>query len=780
MTHRPTSAPSALSPAVIDPRLVPRRGVDSFWELATDLFAICGADGMLYALNPAWERLLGWSREDLTAQPFTAFVHPDDFEATVDVLARTDIAGARVDELVNRWRRPDGSYCTLAWSGASDGDVWCVVGRDVTGHAQERTLLREAQRIVGLTNWEWHLDSDVVTTNFVARVLVGDEAVAPFGLDGILARVAPEDRKAVLTGLDALRAGTLASTRLEHRVIAPSGELRWLDSRCRLLRDPDGRPAVVRGTSQDITERVIAREQLESASDFWQGTMDSLDAHVAVLDPDGQIVAVNQAWRRFEEENGACNGTIGENYLALGRSDGPHASGVRARAGVLALLEGEGERFSMEYAARGTGGERWFALTATRFSGPGPVSVVVAHHDITERRVMEEQALNARNHLAAVTDSMGEGLLVLDSAGRVTLMNEAAEEMLGWTLSGLRGRVLHDLVHYRRPDGSPQPAAASTILQTLELRATIRAEDEIFMRRDGTELPTSYTAAPLVTTQGLEGCVIVFTDATVRQAEQRELRRKLDALSWAGRVQDALREERFVLYAQPILDLATDEVVQHELLLRMREPSGEIVGPGSYLQIAEEHNLIGDIDRWVIRRAARLAARGLPVELNVSGGSISDPELITHIEACLRETGADPGLMVFEITETALVSDEEAGRHFVQRVHELGCKLALDDFGTGYGGFTYLKQLPVDYLKIDIEFVRDLRTSEASLHVVEAVVNLARGFGMLTVAEGVEDAETLSLLKTLGVDYAQGYHIARPGPLEDAFTDDTLRSSARS
>jgi PAS domain S-box-containing protein len=898
MTDPRATASSPSSTTVADPRAMQRREVDSFWELATDLFAIFGADGLLYALNPAWERLLGWSREDLGAQPVTAFVHPDDFEATVDVLARTHIAGGRIDEFQNRWRRPDGTYRTMSWSGSSDGDVWCVVGRDITGQAQERTLLREAQRIVELTNWEWHLATDVVTTAFVTDVLVGDEPIPPFGLDGILERVAPEDRDAVLTGLDALRSGALTSARLEHRVLTPSGSVRWLDSRCRLLRDDDGTPAIVRGTSQDITERVLAREQLEGASDFWQGTMDSLDAHVAVLDPNGDIVAVNRAWRRFEEENGASNGTIGENYLALGPGDGPLADGARARAGVTALLQGEGERFSMEYAVRGTGGERWFTLTATRFSGRGPVSVVVAHHDITERRIMEEEALkqaalldeidvavvatdsagnvthwnrgaevlygysgaeatgrrtseliiaddapsgiaiiddlrshgrwegridmrrkdgtifpahvrdklvvgadgeasgmtgvsiditttiaaedslrDARNHLAAVTDSMGEGLLVLDSAGRVTLMNEAAETMLGWTLAGLRGRVMHDLVHYRRPDGTPQPAAASTILQTLELRATIRAEDEIFMRRDGTELPTSYTAAPLVTTEGLEGCVIVFTDATERQAEQRELRRKLEALSWAGRVQDALREERFVLYAQPILDLRTDEVVQHELLLRMREPNGEIVGPASYLQIAEEHNLIGDIDRWVIRRASRLAARGLPVELNVSGGSISDPGLITHIEHCLRETGADPALMVFEITETALVKDEDAGRHFVQRVHELGCKLALDDFGTGYGGFTYLKQLPVDYLKIDIEFVCDLRTSAASLHVVEAVVNLARGFGLQTVAEGVEDAETLALLKTLGVDYAQGYHIARPGPLEDAFTDDRKRST---
>ena len=158
------------------------------------------------------------------------------------------------------------------------------------------------------------------------------------------------------------------------------------------------------------------------------------------------------------------------------------------------------------------------------------------------------------------------------------------------------------------------------------------------MRRDGAELPTSYTAAPLVTSEGMEGCVIVFTDATVRQAEQRELRRKLEALSWAGRVQDALREERFVLYAQPILDLATDEIVQHELLLRMREPNGEIVGPGSYLQIAEEHDLIGDIDRWVIRRASSWPPAACRSSSTSRRGSISDPELITTSKPACSET----------------------------------------------------------------------------------------------------------------------------------------------
>ncbi len=121
--------------------------------------------------------------------------------------------------------------------------------------------------------------------------------------------------------------------------------------------------------------------------------------------------------------------------------------------------------------------------------------------------------------------------------------------------------------------------------------------------------------------------------------------------------------------------------------------------------------------------------------------------------------------MIFEITETALIGDETAGREFVERLHALGCGIALDDFGTGYGGFTYLKQLPVDCLKIDVEFVRDLSTNPASHHVVEAIIALARSFDVKSVAEGVEDAETLQLLRRMGVDRAQGYHIGRPAPL---------------
>ena len=207
--------------------------------------------------------------------------------------------------------------------------------------------------------------------------------------------------------------------------------------------------------------------------------------------------------------------------------------------------------------------------------------------------------------------------------------------------------------------------------------------------------------------------------------------------------------------------------MQHELLLRMLGPDGQIVPPGDFLPVAEQYALICEIDRWVIKQAARIAGGGCPVELNISARSVGDPEVLEHIERCIDQCEVSPGLLVFEITETAIVEGEDAARTFAERLHALGCKVALDDFGTGYGTLSDLKQIPVDYLKLDIEFVRDLVSNRASRHVVQAVVALARDFGLKTVAEGVEDAETLQLLSQLGVDFAQGFHIARPEPFDE-------------
>jgi EAL domain-containing protein (putative c-di-GMP-specific phosphodiesterase class I) len=201
----------------------------------------------------------------------------------------------------------------------------------------------------------------------------------------------------------------------------------------------------------------------------------------------------------------------------------------------------------------------------------------------------------------------------------------------------------------------------------------------------------------------------------------------------------------------------------------MLDADGSVIAPGSFLPAAERYGLIREIDRWVVRRAAALSAQGHAVELNISADSLGDDDFGAIVEHELGRAGADHSRIVIELTETAVLQNEEAGRRFINRIRKLGCAFALDDFGTGYGGFTYLKRLEIDYLKIDREFVRDLPRDAASQHVVKAVVSLANDFGQKTVAEGVEDAETLRLLHAYGVDYAQGFYLGRPAGLDAVF-----------
>jgi PAS domain S-box-containing protein len=502
-----------------------------------------------------------------------------------------------------------------------------------------------------------------------------------------------------------------------------------------------------------------AQPQSAGTSDFWQAAIDSLQGQIAVLNHEGDIVAVNEAWRRFATLMGRETEDVGTNYLTVCDAGGSELTAQQAGDGIRRVLAGEEQLFTLDYRL----GESWYSMRATPFAGVG-TGVVVSHTDVTEQRRAETDAAAARSYLGAVTASMGEGLFVLDHEGRVQMMNPRAERLLGWSFDRLAGQRMHDLTHYRDANGNDLPRSACPILAAYRDGQLVRVLEDTFVRRDGSSLPVAYTAAPLETPDGRSGCVVVFMDATGIREEEQRLRDQVEALSWLRRVEDALAEDRLLLYEQPIVDLRTGEVVQRELLLRVRETDGSIALPTPYLVAAERHGLIGDIDRWVVRQAVAMAAAGAPVEVNVSAASLSDARLLAEIERSLADSGADPGSLVLEITETAIVEDEAAASAFVHRLHQLGCAVALDDFGTGYGGFTYLKHLPVDFLKIDREFVRDLQVNDASRHVVQAVVNLAHGFGLHTVAEGVEDQVTLDLLVELGVDLAQGYHLGRPAP----------------
>jgi len=384
------------------------------------------------------------------------------------------------------------------------------------------------------------------------------------------------------------------------------------------------------------------------------------------------------------------------------------------------------------------------------------VGVVVV--DITDRQQAEE-------FRAVVMQNLAEGLVVSDGEGRLTFMNAAASKMLGWSEYELRGKSVHAAIHYQHADGTPFAEEDSQLLKARSDGRTVRMANDAFTRKDGSIFPVAYSAGPLYSGTTVRGVVVAFRDTTKEQVERTRAQRELDALTWVGRIRDALDDDRLVLYSQPIVPLSTRAKRCEELLVRMVGRKGELILPGSFLPAAEKYGQIGEIDQWVIAQAARLASGGRCVHANLSADSIGSLDLLPRIERALTEAGADPANVVFEITETALMGDIEAGEALTRGITDIGCAVALDDFGTGYGSFTYLQRLQIRYLKIDIEFVRDLVSNTANQHLVKAIVNIAQGFSQLTIAEGVEDSETLELLREYGVDLAQGFHIGRPRPL---------------
>lgn len=191
----------------------------------------------------------------------------------------------------------------------------------------------------------------------------------------------------------------------------------------------------------------------------------------------------------------------------------------------------------------------------------------------------------------------------------------------------------------------------------------------------------------------------------------------------------------------------------------------KLIPPAAFLPYAEESELIRDLDLWAVEAGMGIAA-STPVAINLSARSLGSRSLLGAIERKLGDEGVPVGNLTFEITETAAAENMRGARELVGELNAMGCAVALDDFGTGYGSFTYLRHLPVTQLKIDIEFIRGIDRDPTDRRVVESMVGVARNFAMTTVAEGVEDARALELVREMGVDLAQGYHVGRPEPLE--------------
>ncbi|EPJ48561.1 MAG: PAS/PAC sensor-containing diguanylate cyclase/phosphodiesterase [Osedax symbiont Rs2] len=257
------------------------------------------------------------------------------------------------------------------------------------------------------------------------------------------------------------------------------------------------------------------------------------------------------------------------------------------------------------------------------------------------------------------------------------------------------------------------------------------------------------------------------SEAAVRQSE----------MEWVTRIQSAIEQQRFRLYFQTITPVLCLNDSNHiEILIRMLDTDGEVISPGAFIPAAERYNLMPAIDHWVIGKVFQLINDNLMVliengyqfAINLSGHSLSGADTLDYICDQLTKQQIPKGMICFEITETAAISNLSSASHFIRTLKQQGCLFSLDDFGSGLSSFAYLKNLPVDYLKIDGSFVKDMATDVIDQAMVQSINQIGHVMNLKTIAEFVESEEILQCLKDIGVDYAQGYAIAKPTPLTDS------------
>ena len=529
---------------------------------------------------------------------------------------------------------------------------------------------------------------------------------------------------------------------------------------------------------------------------------------------DGRMLDVNDALCRLA-------GRSRRDLLASRISDllPPEDAAATLSAG-RALATGEAELVQSEQRMDGPGGEPvWVLLSVSvvRDADGHPTHRIVQLQDVSERKNVERQLKHLADHdpLTDLFNRRGFDAVLsrelsaaerYDRAGAVisldldhfkytndSLGHSVGDELIRRTGAVLAGRLREsDLLGRLGGDEFavilPEADRAEAERVAADLLRAIREEATVTGVHGRTGTTASAGIALFGGDAGQVSAEELLAEADIAMYDAKEAGRDCAVvfsvegrnaqmagrLEWVERIRHALAEDGFVLHGQEILSLTGDERPREELLLRMVADDGSLIAPGNFLHLAERFDLIQEIDRWVVRRAidllAELEQAGRPtvLEVNLSARSLTDPELPGTIADWLEQAGVDPAGLVFEMTETAAIVNVERAKEFAVSVRELGCEFAIDDFGAGFASFYYLKHLAFDYLKIDGEFVKDLPANATNQLLVRALVQIAKGLGKSTIAEFVTDAATLDLLRTLGVDYAQGFHVARPRPIDVA------------
>ena len=629
--------------------------------------------------------------------------------------------------------------------------------------------------------------------------------------------VPPEYSELVSENIRRRLSGEPAAERYEIDMVGLQGQLSRLEISSTPVDFDHGSALLITGVEIIPTQTTPALHLGgDGASEPQLLALQSLAEAIITTDKDGRINFLNPAAEQLTGGDAAAAlGKLLEEIVSLVDetdrrllSDPVHqalTSGAPVNLSRRALL-----------LSRSNGSERSIELSASpiRNSAQELIGAVVLLHDVTEMRGLARQMsyqathdaltglVNRREFERRLEEAIesghrgaGQHVLCYLDLDRFKLVNDTSGHLAGDSMLREVAKLLRDAVRDSDTVGRVGGDEFGTLLVGCPLDKARQIADDLtrsvgeyrfvwkdkifnigvsvglveISRESGTleELLAAADTACYVAKKQGSGRVVVYS------ARDEALARHTGEIQWLQRLQGALKENRFHLYQQVIVPAHGDDGGPAlEVLLRLQDEAGHELPPSEFMRAAERYRLMGLVDRWVVQTTFAALGRGaIPVPahrsvaINISGQTLGDAQFLEFVVECFDTSGVAPAQVCFEINESAVVANLDHARRFVGVLHGMGCQFALDDFGSGVGSFSSLKNLPLDYLKIDGSFMRNLARDTVNQAMVAAMIKLARTLNFKIIAEQVEDAASVEVARRMGVDYLQGYAIGRPQPL---------------
>ncbi len=563
---------------------------------------------------------------------------------------------------------------------------------------------------------------------------------------------------------------------------------------------------------------VNQRDELSKEKDFIENLLDTAQVIVLTQDTNGKIVMLNaygEMLTRYNEQE-----LQGRHFLEL---LAPDSEQYNLDIHLLEIRQGHRDQLRHEAIVLCKDDSKrhiaWLHSRLTWQSREDPSTVLSVGLDITEYKRVE-------GHLAWLADHdpltnlynrrrfseeleqilnwaeryQHPGALLFFDLDRFKYINDTSGHQAGDALLKMVADMLSRTVRTADISGRLGGDEFAVILPEITPEAAIEVAKKILARLSETQLTLNGRTHSISASIGIAifpehgnnvHDLLAAADLAMYQAKETgrgtwhlfssidQVRERVHTLVyWKEKIEYANTYDQYLLYLQPILSLRDKSIHHYEVLLRMRDEDGTIHSPAAFIHAAEHTGLIHKIDHLVLRKAVALAAKinqtegnRISLSINLSAHAFNDPELLPVISQTLSSCQIDPTLLIFEITETAALDNLPGTRSLLRDLKKLGCGFVLDDFGVGFSSFYYLRELPVDAVKIDGTFIRNLASNPDDRILVSALCSVAKGFGKKITAEFVENQMILDMLENMGIDFAQGYHIGMPAPAENFFPD---------